>query len=76
MKNKIYEILTDINKKCSGISENDDLFAKDILDSLSIAMLIAKIEDSFHIEVDAEDIIPENFTTINNITCMVNKYLG
>lgn len=60
----------------NGINlENDtELLQSEILDSLGIAQLVAGIETEFDIELDGDDILPENFSTINSISNLVSKY--
>ena len=67
----IIETISDGNK----VENYDmDLFTANILDSFGIAQLISEIEDNFGIDVDPEDIIPENFDTINHIADLLKKY--
>lgn len=47
-----------------------------MLDSLGIAQLVAALEENFNIEIDPEDILPENFSTINEISALVRKYMA
>lgn len=76
MQDKIADLLKDINGK-DRISDCDlDLFENDMLDSLGIAQLVAALEGSFNIEIDPEDILPENFSTINEISALVRKYMA
>lgn len=73
MERKIEEILI----QC-GIEENmvhcDNLVSQDVLDSLTMAEIIISLEDTFNIEIDAEEIIPDNFININTIVQLVKKY--
>lgn len=52
-----------------------DLLMSEVLDSLGIVTLIGRIEEEYKIEIDADDIIPENFETINSITKLIEKYI-
>ena len=38
--------------------------------------IVAEIESEFQIEIDPEDIISENFESVDNIVSLVKKYLG
>ena len=62
----------------SGVSENiiDSSSYDDEIDSIIIANLIISIEDTYGIEIDGEDIIPENFVDLTSICNMVKRYLG
>lgn len=74
MQEKIANLLKNINGK-DRISDFDlDLFESDMLDSLGIAQLVAALEETFNIEIDPEDILPENFSTVNEISALVRKY--
>lgn len=70
---KIEEILI----QC-GVAEEmiycDNFISQDILDSLTMAEIIIAIEDMFGIEIDVEEIIPENFINIHTISKLVEKY--
>ena len=74
MQEKIADLLRDINGKDRISDFNMDLFENDMLDSLGIAQLVAALEENFNIEIDPEDILPENFSTVNEIDALVRKY--
>lgn len=74
MQEKIADLLKDINGKDRISDFNMDLFENDMLDSLWIAQLVAALEENFNIEIDPEDILPENFSTVNEISALVRKY--
>lgn len=74
MQEKIADLLKDINGKDRISDFNMDLFENDMLDSLGIAQLVAALEENFNIEIDPEDILPENFSTVNEIDALVRKY--
>ncbi len=74
MQDKIADLLKDINGKDRISDFNMDLFENDMLDSLGIAQLVAALEENFNIEIDPEDILPENFSTVNEIDALVRKY--
>ena len=74
MQEKIAELLKEINGKDTVPDFDADLFANDMLDSLVVAQLVAALEDTLGIEIDPEDILPENFSTINEIDALVQKY--
>lgn len=73
MQEKIADLLRDINGKEQISDFNMDLFENDMLDSLGIAQLVAALEENFNVEIDPEDILPENFSTINEIDALVHK---
>ncbi|NBI29828.1 acyl carrier protein [Chengkuizengella marina] len=52
--------------------ENTDYLAEYGFDSIEMIELIIDLEEKFHILFDDEELLPENFQTINQITrlCM------
>lgn len=54
---------------CSNLIESN------ILDSFSIMNIIIGIEEEYHIQISAEDIVPEHFYTIDAMWELVKKYL-
>jgi acyl carrier protein len=51
--------------------ESTNFFEKGILDSTGIIELVGFIEKTFNISIDDEELIIDNFSSINNI----NRYL-
>lgn len=72
---KIYVILQDLRPEFDfHLSQN---FIEDgFLDSFDMVSLISELEENFDILIDAMDIIPENFTSVNTITEVVKKNGG
>lgn len=58
----------------------DVLLPKDltgaIIDSLDIVNIVTAIEETYGIQMDGLDIIPENFHTVQTMADMVDKYLN
>lgn len=76
MQEKIATLLKTVNGKELVTDFDMDLFENDMLDSLGIAQLIAEIESNFDLEIDPEDIVPENFSTLNEIVNLIRKVKG
>jgi acyl carrier protein len=57
----------------ANISDDTDLLATGILDSLGILQLVAYIDETFNIEVPDEDVVYENFYSINALTTFLKK---
>lgn len=72
---KIKRILLDCGIE-DKIIDSNDFIREEILDSLKMAEIIIAIEDTFLIEIDAEEIIPENFMNVHTISKLTEKYLG
>ncbi len=75
MYEKIKEILLACGIKESQI-DSDDYNKDEIMDSMTIAEVIMEIEEQFRIEIDGEDILPENFKNIQTIIATVNRNGG
>ena len=73
MDAKFEEVLNTVNPE---ILENKeaDLFDEEILDSLQIMMLVTNLESAYSIYIDPDDIVEENFSTVEDIWNLVKKY--
>ena len=49
------------------LQDSDSLFEKEVLDSLAIIKLISFIEKEFKIPIGPEDILQDNFTSLDSI---------
>ena len=58
------------------LSLTDDLINTGILDSLGIMKLILFIEEKFSVKITDEDLIPENFESIQTINSLVQRKMG
>jgi len=56
-----------------GLDPELHLLEEGILDSLGLQQLITFLEEKYSIIVDDEDLLPENFTTVNAIAALVSK---
>jgi acyl carrier protein len=75
MHQKVVEMVKELSEGIS-FEDDSDLFVKGIIDSFAVVSMVAEIENEFNIELEAEDIIPENFQTINAITKLIEKKLN
>jgi acyl carrier protein len=53
--------------------ENTNLIDRGIVDSMSLGRLIAFIEENYDIRVQDEDIVPENFSSLNKISTFISE---
>ena len=51
--------------------ENTNLIERGIVDSMSLVRLISFIEENCDIQVQDEDIVPENFSSLNKISSFI-----
>lgn len=53
-----------------------DFFDKGIIDSTGVLELVSYMEETFDISVDDEELIPENFSCLENIDVFLKKKLN
>lgn len=72
MKEELLKCLVDV---CPNVDfEKEDKLVDDgVLDSLSIIKIISALSDIFHVSIDADDIISENFNSFFGLYNMVIK---
>lgn len=74
MKEKILEILKEMDDSVDYAAENA-LIDDKIIDSLTLTALISELESEFGIEIDMDDIVPENFNTVDAMAELVTRLL-
>jgi acyl carrier protein len=57
----------------SELNPDESLLESGIMDSTGILELVLFLEEQFLLEIQDEEIIPENLDTINNIVAFVEK---
>ena len=72
MKEKILDILKSMDDSIDYLSDTK-LIDDKIIDSLTLTALISELESEFNIEIDMDDIIPENFNSIDAIAELVTR---
>lgn len=70
--NKIINILKSINGEID-FKQREDFFKDGLLDSLELMKLVSMLEETYNIEIDGEDILPENLCNIDAIWNLVEK---
>jgi len=73
IRDEIVHILVKIKEEIAGQTELN-LLESGLFDSFDIANLVADLEEHFQIEINAEDIVPENFSTVATIEALIKKY--
>lgn len=69
---QLLELLKEI-KPDVDFSTATDLVSSHILDSFDIVNLIFELKDTFDIDIPAEEIVPDNFNSVNAIWDMVQR---
>ena len=68
----LLEILNDIDDTVNWDDETA-LIDDRILDSFGVISLISELEDQFEIEIDASEIVPENFNSADAMWKMIQR---
>ena len=73
-KNKLISILKEIDPDVDY--ENEVALVDDgIFDSLEVMSIVVGISDAFHIEIDPNDVVAENFNSVQSILELIQKQL-
>lgn len=68
----LLEILNDLDDTVDW--ENETALIDDrILDSFGVISLISELEDQFEVEIDASEIVPENFNSADAMWKMIQR---
>ena len=67
------ELLHDARE--TPLNDEDQLIELGIIDSLGIMTLLSFVEEKFSLQISGEDLIPENFGSINAISNLIERQL-
>lgn len=73
--NKLINILTEIDDSIEWEKENG-LIDDGLLDSFGVISLISELEDEFAINIEAADMVPENFHSVEAMYKMILRLQG
>lgn len=66
-------ILEEFAQDKADFAFDTNLIQEGIIDSLSVLMVISFVEKSFNVKIEPEDVVLENFQSVNAITSLVDK---
>ena len=69
---QLLEILKQMHPDVDFESE-EDLIGDGVLDSLDIVTLITEINDTFDVSIPAEEVVPENFCSMEAIWALIQR---
>ena len=69
---KLLAILNEIDDSIDYVNEKK-LIDGQLLDSFGVITLVSELEDSFSIEIEAGEMVPENFNSVEAIYRMVQR---
>ncbi len=69
------QIVQIIREICPTIGELEGvkLVTDKIIDSVELVQIISDLEEAFQVEIDMEDIVPENFDTVEAIWKLIQQ---
>ncbi|MFQ5584931.1 MAG: acyl carrier protein [Calditrichia bacterium] len=71
VKNFLYE--DQLKNEFDSLTDDDSLLEKGIIDSVKMLDLIGFLEEKFNLEIDDEDLYPENFDSLNAIADYIGR---
>lgn len=74
IRDKVLETICEVNDKIMENQEHD-LLLNNIIDSFDIVEMMVELEDAFDIEMAAEDVVPDNFRTVDSIADLIERII-
>ena len=74
MREQIMEILEELRPDVDFENE-DQLITDGILESFDIVSLVGELSDAFDIELRVEDLVPDNFNSVDGMIELINSHL-
>ncbi|MCH5252250.1 MAG: acyl carrier protein [Lachnospiraceae bacterium] len=71
----IYSMLEEIRPEFD-FRTSEDFIEDGFLDSFDVVALVTELENKFNVVIDALDILPENFSSVETIIAVVKKSGG
>ena len=79
IKNEIHSYLKEnilFDSVDNPISDDDSFMENGIIDSTGILELVSFIEKKFEFKVGDEDLVPDNFDSVNNLVDYIKKMIA
>ena len=72
------ELMRILEETCPGVDFTDGtaLIDDGILTSLDIVTIVSELMDVFEVEISVDDLVPENFNTVQAIWDLINARRG
>lgn len=72
MKEELMEILEELRPDVDFENEKQ-LITNSVLDSFDIVSLVGELNDNFDIDIHVENLLPENFNSIEGMLALIEK---
>ena len=77
LKQEVRQFLTTrLHRNVEGVGDRDSLLEAGIIDSMAVLELVGHIEQQYGVTVSDDDMMPENFDTIEAIAAFVGSRRG
>lgn len=73
---EVRTFITDQGRDLSAISDRQSLLEAGVLDSVGVLALVAFLEQKYGIKVEDDELMPDNFDTIEAIAAFVARQRG
>ena len=74
MREKVIEILTGIRSDID-FENSTKLIDDGMLESIDIVSIVGELNDEFDIEISVEDLLPENFNSVDAMVDLITRAL-
>lgn len=75
MREKLFQILNELRPDID-FDQPAKLIDDKILDSFDIVSLVGELNDTFEVEINIEELTPDNFNTPDAMLDLINKLLN
>ena len=75
MRETILEILSGVRSDID-FENNTKLIDDGILESLDIVAIVGELNDEFDVEIPVEDLVPENFNSVDAMVELITRAQG
>ena len=72
MKEKLMEVLTDVRPDVDFENEKS-MIDDSVLDSFDIISIVAGLNEAFDIDINVDDLVPDNFNSIEGLIALVEE---
>ena len=78
IKEKVKDFIVEnfLYGEANGLNDETSFLDEGIIDSTGVLELVSFIEEEFDIQVEDEELIPENLDSIKNVTAYLGKKLN
>lgn len=73
MKEQVIKVLTELRPEFDFTQEGLNFIEEGMLDSFDLVNLVNELDSHYGISIDGVDIVPENFSTVDAIVCLLMK---